>query len=100
MGYKATALPSTTLTLDNDSEVVIVDATAGAVTVNLPAAGTVQGKVYTIKKKDSSGNAVTVDPNSTETIDGASTYVLNAQYKYVTIIAQNSGNSWWVIANN
>jgi hypothetical protein len=36
-----------------------VDATAGAVVVNLPAAASHPGRVLVIKKKDASANAVT-----------------------------------------
>lgn len=74
------------------------DATSGAITINLPTASGISGRIYTIKKVDSSGNAVTVDPNGSETIDGAATYSLATQWKYVTI--QSDGTNWIVIGNN
>lgn len=77
---------------------ILCDATSAAFTVNLPAAVGVSGRIYVIKKTDVSVNAVTVDGNSSETIDGATTYSLALQYKYVMI--QSDGTNWHVIANN
>jgi|GEM_PF-6601723 len=75
-----------------------VNATAGACIVNLPAAATQSGGVYTIKKTDSSGNAVTITPNGAETIDGAATVVLGTQYHSRTV--QSDGANWSVIGVN
>jgi hypothetical protein len=87
-------------TADATDYTILVDATSGAVTITLPAAaGTaVAGRIYIIKKTDVSGNAVTVDANGSETIDGATTYPLASQWKYVTI--QSDGVNWFVIGNN
>jgi hypothetical protein len=85
-----------TLTVANDF--VRLDATAGAITQLLPAAASCTGRTYTIKKWDASANAVTVDANGAETIDGALTFVLAAQYKYVTVRSYITG--WAVVANN
>jgi hypothetical protein len=87
-------------TADETDYAIFVDATSAAVTITLPAAsGTGQpGRTYIIKKTDVSGNAVTVDGNASETIDGATTYALSAQYKYVTI--QSNGTNWFIIGNN
>lgn len=74
------------------------DATGGAFTMNLPSAIEMAGRTFTIKKIDSSINAVTVDGDGSETIDGATTYALVTQYKYVTV--QSDGANWVVVANN
>jgi hypothetical protein len=89
-----------TYTADATDYTIFCDATSGAITIDLPSASATgaTGRVYVIKKTDNSGNAVTVDPNSTQTIDGATTYVLSAQYKYVTI--QSNGTNWFIIGNN
>jgi hypothetical protein len=71
------------------------DATAGAFSVTLPPAAQVPGKRYTIKKVDATANAVTVDANGAELIDGALTKVLAAAYASVTI--QSNGVSWDVL---
>lgn len=89
---------STTSTLDATRVSYFFDATSGAITANLPTIASSLGRVYVIKKVDASGNAVTVDGNGAETIDGATTYTLGAQYKYVTIQSVTGG--WMIIGNN
>ena len=78
---------------------ILADCTSGNVTITLPAvSSTISGRVYIIKRTDNSGNTVTVDGNASETIDGATTYGLSAQYKYVKI--QATSTAWFVIGNN
>jgi tetrahydrodipicolinate N-succinyltransferase len=74
---------------------VTVNAAAGAVTMTLPAVATVSGRVVTVKKIDASGNAVTVDGNGAETIDGAANFPLAAQYDSLTVIA--GATEWHII---
>ena len=89
---------TSTSTLNATQNVILVDATSAAVTINLPAVSTISGREYIIKKIDSSGNAVTIDANASETIDGATTQSLATQWKYMTI--KCDGTSWFIIANN
>lgn len=70
--------------------------TTGAMTANLPTAAGITGRVYTVKKIDASANAVTLDGDGTETIDGAATFALATQWKSVTIIS--TGTNWEIIA--
>lgn len=85
---------STNTTLDTTHNVISVDASGGAKTITLPTAVGISGRKYTIRKLDSSGNAVTIDGNGTETINGALTKVLAAQYDVATIISNNAN---WVV---
>ena len=73
-------------TLSETHHVVLCDVSGGAFTVTLPAASGVLGRIYHIKKTDSSGNAVTVDGNASETIDGSTTVTLTAQFESIMII--------------
>lgn len=73
---------------------LLVDATAGAVTINLPAAASNAKRVLIIKKTDGSANAVTLDGNAAETIDGSATKVISTQYQSFTI--QCDGSAWWI----
>jgi hypothetical protein len=73
-----------------------VDATDGALTVTLPAAGSLPGKVFVVKKVDSSANAVTIDADGSEEIDGATTESLASQYDAITV--QSNGTSWDILA--
>jgi len=85
-----------TLTI-NDS-VVLCDSTAAAFTIALPTAVGITGREYVIKKIDSSANAVTVDGNAAETIDGATTYSLATQWKYVRVVSD--GTNWVITGQN
>ena len=75
-------------------QLVLVDATAGATTIKLPA-DPVNGLVVTVKKVDASGNAVTIDGN-TKTIDGAATQALAAQWNFKTL--QGNGAAYFIVA--
>ncbi len=94
VGFKVVS-KNATYTAANES-VILVDATASTVTINLSAASTVTGRMYVIKKTLGS-NAVTITPNGTEKIDGASSYQLTANYSQVMIISD--GTAWFVISN-
>ncbi len=49
------------------------DSTSGAITVTLPAAASNNRTVYVIRKTVAHANAVTIDPNGAELIDGGAT---------------------------
>jgi hypothetical protein len=80
--------------LGTDS-VIKVDAGLNPVTLNLPDATANQGKVFYIKKMDSSVNAVTIDPFGAQTIDGLATLALTIQYESFTLVSD--GNNWLVL---
>lgn len=82
-----------TTTLTDDDRVVLVNASAAAVTINLPAA--TDGRQYTVKKVDSSSNAVTLDGAGSEKIDGANTLAITAQWAAYTIYGKDGG--WWIV---
>jgi hypothetical protein len=66
---------TSTATLTLSERLIQVNATSGAVTINLPGAATAgNGQMITVKKNDASANAVILDGNRGETIDGATTY--------------------------
>lgn len=78
---------------------ILVDATSGNVTITLEAVSGAKGRPKTIKKIDSSGNTVTIDGNASETIDGATTVVLSAQWASKTIQGNAAADAWNVIAS-
>ena len=75
---------------------VLADATAAAIVYTLPAASTCPRRIVTFKKIDASPNTVTLDGNGSETIDGALTQVISAQWGFVTV--QSNGTSWFITA--
>lgn len=75
----------------NNNELIIsVDATAGAVTITLPAFATLRGYKVIVKKMDSSANSVLIQGVSGINIDGNSTLVVSGQYSKSTIGADAS----------
>ena len=74
---------------------VLVNAAGGAVTVGLPAAASVAGQTFHIKKIDASANAVTIDAAGSETIDGAATKATSTQWASYSI--QSNGTGWFII---
>lgn len=84
---------TTPVTLNEQTQQTIhVDASAGNRTINLPSASGKAGQIFFIQKIDSSSNTVTIDGNSTETINGSTTYVLTAQYQIVMLLCD--GSNW------
>jgi hypothetical protein len=78
-----------------DRFAILSDTSNAAITVTLPAAASVNGRVYVIKKTDGSANTVTIDPNASETIDGQPTYILTTQYEALMILCD--GSNWFII---
>lgn len=81
-----------------DRKVYPVDATGGAVTASLPSFSGVpyDGFEITVKKTDSSANAVTLDGSSSEKIDDALTLALASQYASVTLVCDKTNSMWRV----
>lgn len=79
----------------DNANLLLVSASAAAVTVTLPAAAKSLNRTLHIKKTDSSVNAVTIDANASETIDGALTKSLTAQWQVLSIICD--GTAWFVL---
>lgn len=72
----------------NTDETVLADASSAAFTVTLPPVDT--STYVTVKKTDSSSNAVTVATPNSETIDGASSVSLSSQYGMVTVVSDGT----------
>ncbi len=71
---------------------ILADATGGAFAVTLPSAALCKGRQYVVKRMNAGANNVTVTPAGAETIDGAATAVLTAQYMVVRL--QSDGANW------
>ncbi len=94
VGFKVVSTNNSSYTAGNET-IILANASGAGVTIALPVASTCTDRVYTVKKSDSSGNTVTIDPNGSELIEGATTKVISAQYETVTIISD--GTAWWII---
>lgn len=74
---------------------ILADATNGAITVVLPQAA--NGLTVTVKKTDASANAVTVDGDAAETIDGAATQAIATQYALLKMVPEGQNGAYHVI---
>ena len=84
-------------TLTTSEHLVLVDASGGAVTINLPDAGTYPGREIYFKVTTSpGGNTITLQRQGSDTIDGATTNTtLNTQWEALSVISD--GSSQWLI---
>lgn len=93
-GYRPTTTATITHVIMDDT--IAASASSAAVTVNLLSAATVgRGYRLTVIKTDSSVNTVTIDASGTQTINGALTRVLTAQYDKAVLLSD--GANWLVI---
>lgn len=86
--YTTTGINYTVLSDD-----YVVEATSGGITLTLPTAVGIQGKILVLK--NSSSGTVTIDGDGTETIDGGLTADLETQYESITIIS--NGSNWVIV---
>lgn len=78
-GSKVSRIVAST-TLDTTYNTVVVDATAGALTVTLPSASSTCGIIYNIKKVDAGTSTITIAAASSQLIDGASSVLVYNRY--------------------
>jgi len=90
----AYAAKTAAYTLTAADSIVAADATGAAFTLTLPTAVGIAGREHVIKRINAGANSVTVGTTSAQTIDGAATYVLAAQWSAVCVFSTGSG---WLI---
>ena len=71
---------------------ILATASTTATTIFLPTAVGVKGHIITVQKTDSTTNLVTLDPSTTETINGNTT--TNLLHKYQSISVISDGANW------
>ena len=75
-----------------------IAASAGDITINIPTAVGCAGLRFTfINTVGSGANTVTLDPNSTETINGATTNTTALDAIYDTITIESDGANWLIV---
>lgn len=75
--------------------VMLVDATASDIDINLPDPSTNANKEYIVKRVDGTANVVTINPNGSETIDGDSSVSVNTQWETVRLFSD--GSNWFIL---
>ena len=74
---------------------IFADASSGDITIDLPTASGIGGRIYNIKKIDTTSNKVVLNPSGSETIDGELTVDIIRAYESVTL--QSDGANWYII---
>ena len=90
---QATLTPSSQV-ISTSTDTYYCNATAGDVTTDFSGVSAVgnTGQRFTFKKTDSTLNTCTIDPLSSQTIDGVTTAVLRIQYDDIMI--ESNGSNW------
>jgi len=83
---------SAAYTVAANDDVIIGNATTAAFAITLSSAVLQKGRLIRFKKIDASANAVTITPAGAETIDGAATLALGAQWASAAIYSD--GTNW------
>jgi hypothetical protein len=92
----AVAFVAVNTTLGSTHSVVLTNNGVFPITITLPSAVGIAGRLYTIKRTSTAG--ATISPSGGQTIDGAALYSLAAQWKYVSLVSD--GANWVIVANN
>jgi hypothetical protein len=95
VGGPALTAKTTTYTATTADKVITADTSGGAWTLTLYAASGNAGRTLIIKKISSDTTELTIDGNSAETIDGATTTKLYIQYDFIEIVCD--GSNWLVL---
>jgi len=87
------AFADTPYTVLSTDQLIVVNGAGGAITIQLPTAASFVNRSLYILAKSVAGGNVTIDGDSAETIDGASTKVLSAAYSSCRIVSD--GSEWY-----
>lgn len=82
-------------TLVTSDHTLLCNSTSASFTVTLPSAVTNTGRIYIVKKNDTSSNTVTIAASNGQLIDGTGTKILSLVYERCTL--QSDGSQWVII---
>ena len=88
-------------TTGSPRDIYLVTTAAATIVANLPTAlsgDASLGRIITVMKADAGAGSVTLDPNASETINGAATVSLASQYHYRTLVS--NGTEWFVLSSS
>jgi hypothetical protein len=94
-GGEAITTKTGTYAANTSDHTILGDTTGGAFTITLPTAVGRGGKIFIIKRISATGNNLTIDTTSSQTIDGATAVTLTSQY--AGRVVQSDNANWHVI---
>lgn len=92
--FPATSTSSTPYSVASTDYLILVNASGGAKTVTLPDLASNRSRVLVIKAISVAGGNVTIARSGSDTIDGATSLTISAQYGSFTLQAPDSGTDW------
>ena len=92
MGLRALTASDTAKLTDG---LLTCDATSGAITVTLPKAKKMRGQTLHAIKTDAGANALTLDGDGSETINGAATQNTTTQWDMLSVVSD--GTQWYLL---
>jgi hypothetical protein len=95
LDYRTITHADSPYSVAEEDQLLIADASGGAITINLRPVASSSGRVVRVKAISVAGGNVTIDGNASETIDGATTKVLSAQWASAAMHC--NGSSWLLI---
>jgi hypothetical protein len=90
-GAIKTVTGTTTLT---DADYMLMVDNSTTTTINLPSAASAIRREYVIKKISTEPATITIDPDNSELIDGATSYTISSSY--VSIKIKSNGTNWYI----
>lgn len=89
---------ASTDTLTSGDLTILYDTTSNNITATLPTAVGRAGQRYILKRISGGSNVVTIATTSSQTIDGATTRKLGAQYQWIEV--ESDGANWVIVGQN
>lgn len=81
------------LSLTQDYTTVLVECSSEDITITLPLANLYPGITFNVKKIDSTGYNVIIQPSGSNTIDGDTEEIITAQW--TNVVVQSNGTNWY-----
>ncbi|MHB0996962.1 MAG: hypothetical protein ACYC2I_11385, partial [Elusimicrobiales bacterium] len=97
---KTVTFPESPYTVTENDSTILVNASGGDVTVNLPSAAGIAGRIYAFKRVDDpiSGRLVSINASGIQTIDGSSSWPLNS-FQWEVVVMQSTGSGWILLSS-
>ena len=76
-------------------DLILADATSGALSFTLPPPAEFVDRLMRVKKTDSSANVVNLVPSGGATLEGTATVAISVQYTSLQIISD--GSNWYIV---